>query len=84
MQGKNLEENVLTDLYVIKRKTAYEIAEILQVDRSTVVRYLKKYSIAINPKQRKYEIVKKIPLTKEQKEMIIGTLLGDGCISPQK
>lgn len=82
MKAKDLDKDILTDLYLNKRKTAYEIAEILQVNRATVVRYLKKYSIAINPKQRKFEIIKKVPLTKEQKEMIFGTLLGDGCIAP--
>lgn len=82
MKSKNLDQDILQDLYVNKRKTAYEIAEILQVNRSTVTRYLKKYQIAINPKQRKYELVKKVPFTKEQKEMMIGTLLGDGCIAP--
>ena len=82
MKSKNLDKDILQDLYVQKNKTAYEIAEILKVDRSTVVRYLKKYNIDINPKQRKYEIIKKVPLNKEQREMIIGTLLGDGCISP--
>lgn len=82
MKSKNLDKDILQDLYVKKNKTAYEISEILQVNRSTVVRYLKKYNIDINPKQRKYEIIKKVPLTKEQREMIIGTLLGDGCINP--
>ena len=82
MKSKDLDKDILQDLYVVKKKTSYEIAEILQVNRSTVLRYLKKYDIAINPKQRKYEIIKKVPLTKEQREMIIGTLLGDGCIAP--
>jgi len=82
MKSKDLDKNILTDLYLTKRKTAYEIAEILQVSRYTVVRYLKKYQISINPKQRKYELLKEVPLTSEQKEMIIGTVLGDGCIAP--
>jgi recombination protein RecA len=77
-----LEKDILQDLYVEKRKTTYEIAEIFQVNRTTVCRSLKRYNIEINPKQRKYEIIKKVPLTKEQKEMIVGTLLGDGCIAP--
>lgn len=82
MKSKDLDKDILQDLYIVKNKTAYEIAEILQVNRSTVVRYLKKYQIALNPKQRKYEIIKKVPFTKEQREMIIGTLLGDGCVTP--
>lgn len=81
MKSKNLDEQILRDLYITKRKTAYEIADILQVNRSTVIRYLIRYNIDINPKQRKFELIKKIPLTKEQREMIVGTLLGDGCMS---
>lgn len=82
MKSLELDENILKDLYVDKKKTSYEIAEILEVSRQTVIRYLKKYGIDINPKQRKYELIKKVPLTKEQREMIIGTILGDGCIAP--
>jgi len=81
MKRKSLDKDILQDLYLAKRKTSYEIAEMLQVSRHTVIRYLKKYQIDINPKQRKYEIVKKVPLTKIQKEFIVGTLLGDGCIA---
>jgi len=82
MKSKDLDRDILQELYVKKRKTAYEIADILQVNKSTVVRYLKLYNIDKNPKQRKFEIIKRIPLAKEQREMVIGTLLGDGCIAP--
>lgn len=78
----NIDKTILYDLYVDKRKTAYEIAEMLQVNRSTIVRNLKKYGIDINPKQRKYEHVKRIPFTLEQKDFLIGTLLGDGGVYP--
>ena len=76
-----VDRNTLFDLYVTKRKTTYEIAEIFGVYRSTISDHLKKHGIAVNPKQRKFEIIKKVPFTKEQKEMIIGTMLGDGCIA---
>jgi len=80
MKKKDLDENLLRQLYIDKKLTAYEIAEVLQVNRTTVVRYLKKYNIDINPKQRKYEIIKKIAFTQEQRDFLIGTLLGDGCV----
>lgn len=70
----------LIELYLDKRLTTYEIAEIFNVHRRSVSRWFKKHDIKINPKQRKYELIKKVPLTKEQKEMIVGTLLGDGFI----
>lgn len=71
----------LVELYVDKRLTTYEIAEIYSVARRTVGRWFKKYNIDANPKQRKYELIKKIPFTKEQKEFVVGTVLGDGCIA---
>jgi recombination protein RecA len=77
-----IEIDTLQDLYVQKRKTTYEIAEILQTNRKLVSKSLKEYGIDINPKQRKYELLKAVPLTKEQREMVIGSLLGDGCIAP--
>jgi hypothetical protein len=82
MKSIDLDEKLLIELYVDKRKTTYEIAEILQIDRRTVIKYLKKYKIDVNPKQRKYELIKKVPFTKEQREMLVGCLLGDGCIAP--
>lgn len=75
-----IEKDLLIDLYVNKRKTSYEIAEMLQVSRKTICKRLKQFNIDINPKQRKYELLKKVPLNQEQKEMIIGTMLGDAGI----
>jgi len=72
----------LIELYVEKRLTTYEIAEIYSLNRTTISKWLKKYDIDINPKQRKFELIKKIPFTKKQRELIFGTLLGDGCIAP--
>lgn len=77
-QTENLTKNILTELYVDKRMTSYEIAEVLQISRKTVTRWLKEFGIDVNPKQRKFELIKKIPLNKEQRELTIGTLLGDG------
>jgi recombination protein RecA len=71
----------LIDLYVTKNKTTYELAEMFGVDRKTISRWLKEYQIDINPKQRKYELIKKVPFTQKQKELIVGTVLGDGCIA---
>jgi recombination protein RecA len=70
----------LVELYVDKNLTTYEIAEFFNVSRRTVGRWFRQYDIPVNPKQRKYQKAKKIPFTKEQKEMIVGTLLGDGFI----
>jgi recombination protein RecA len=77
-----INENQLRELYVDRRLTTYEIAAMLNVSRRTISRYLKKYNISINRKQRKYEPLKTIPLTRQQQELVVGTLLGDGCIAP--
>jgi predicted DNA-binding protein YlxM (UPF0122 family) len=73
-------KNKLLSLYIDKRLTTYEIAEIFGVHRRSVNRWFVKYGIDVVPSQRKYELIKKVPLTKEQREMIVGTLLGDGFI----
>lgn len=77
-----ISKTILEDLYINKRKTTYEIGEMFGLHRNTISTYLKKYGIEINPKQRKYELIKKVPFTQEQKDLIVGTVLGDGCIAP--
>ncbi len=69
------------NLYIDKRLTTYEIAEIYNVNKTTVSKWLKKYNIDTNPKQRKYEYIKKIPFTDRQREIIVGTSLGDAHIA---
>lgn len=76
-----IDKLTLEDLYIHKRKTSYEIAEMFSVNRATVCRWLEKYEIDINPKKRKYELIKKVPFTQEQKDLIVGTVLGDGCVA---
>lgn len=76
-----ISKEALLDLYISKRKTTYEIAEMFDINRTTVSKWLKKYDIDTNPKQRKYELIKKVPFTQEQKDLIVGTVLGDGCIA---
>jgi hypothetical protein len=58
----------------------FEISEIYNVDRTTISNKLKKFQIDSDPSQRKYRILKETPLTKEQKDFIVGTTLGDGSI----
>lgn len=70
----------LVELYLDKNLTTYEIAEIFEVSRRTIGRWFKNYNILIDSSQRKYRKIKKIPFLKEQREFIVGTLLGDGFI----
>jgi biotin operon repressor len=77
-----MKKDEIIDLYVNKHKTTYEIAELAGVHRSTIGKKLKKWGVHIINEQRKYYGIKRTPLTQEQHEMIIGTMLGDGCIAP--
>ena len=45
MKSLNLDKNILYDLYIIKKKTSYEIAKILNCSQPTIFTYLKKYKI---------------------------------------
>jgi len=77
-----MQQQEIIDLYSNKHKTTYEIAELLGIDRSSVARMLKKWDVQIINEQRKYYGLKRTPISKEQHEMIVGTLLGDGCVAP--
>jgi len=71
-----IDKDTLSELYVNKNLTSYEIAQIYQVDNSFVQKLLIDLNIDKNPKQRKYELIKKVPFTQEQRDAIVGILLG--------
>lgn len=70
----------LIKLYVTENKTTAEIANIFNIHRTTVSNKLKEFNIKINKEQRKFSSLKNISLTDFQKQMIIGSCLGDGSI----
>lgn len=80
MKKVNIPKEKLVELYTEKHLTMFEIAQIYNVDRSTISNKLKQFEIDSNPSQRKYRILKATPLLKEQKEMIIGSVLGDASV----
>jgi len=71
----------LTKLYVEQDKTTYEIASIYSCDRRTISRYLKQYGITIKRHKRAYSFYYEQKLNDIQKDLILGSLIGDGCIS---
>lgn len=75
-----IDKSILSELYVNKNLTSYEIAQIYQVDNSTIVNLLIDFKIDENPKQRKYELIKKVQFTQEQRDAIVGILLGQGHV----
>ena len=70
----------LIELYVDKKMTTHEIAQIYDVDRTTISNRLKEFNIDSNPSIRKYYLLKEDPLTKDQKDLIVGSTLGDASV----
>jgi transposase len=60
--------------------TTYEIADKCGVSRKSVFRWMLKWGIEAIPRKRVFEHLKRWSLTDRQKELIVGTMLGDGCI----
>jgi hypothetical protein len=75
-----IDKDTLSELYVNKNLTSYEIAQIYQVDNSIVQKLLIDLNIDKSPKQRKYELIKKVPFTQEQRDAIVGILLGQNHV----
>lgn len=66
----------LTHLYVDKWMTLHELAEIFQTTQDNICDIL-----GIPPTQeKKYRLIRKVPLTSEQKEFIVGLLLGQAFL----
>lgn len=75
-----IDKLTLSELYNNKYLTSYEIAEIYQVDNSIIQQLLIDFNIDQSPKKRKYELVKKVPFTQEQRDAVVGILLGQGHV----
>jgi len=80
MKKIDIPKEKLIELYCENNLTMIEIAKIYNVDRTTISNKLKQFQIDSNPNQRKYESFKNKPLTKEQKDFIVGSTLGDASI----
>jgi transposase-like protein len=74
----------LIRLYVKEKLTINQIAVFYSTNRSVVTRWLQSYQISIKSNQRKFYHLRATPLNEEQKQFVIGTLLGDGHISLNK
>lgn len=61
--------------------TTSQIGKMYGVDRRTIGKWLNHYKILIRSNQRKFYHLKAIPFTKNQKDFIVGTLLGDGHLA---
>lgn len=74
-------EKDLNDLYYDKKMAISQICEIYGVGKKAIKSWFRQYNITILPNtQKRFYHIRKVPLTKKQKEFIIGTVLGDGSI----
>jgi hypothetical protein len=75
----NISKEKLVDLYQNKFLTAFEIAEIFNIEQQDIINLLKNYDIDQKPTLKKYRLLKRTPPTDEQLQIIIGLLLGNNC-----
>lgn len=76
-----IEKEKLEKLYIDMDKTTYQISNDLNCSRKTVSNFLKRYGIKIKRYKRKYSEYYNQKLTDLQKNLLIGSLLGDGCVA---
>lgn len=69
-----LTNEVLIDLYINKKMSSREIAKMFNLNKSTVLEYLRSYNITLEQQLEGYV------LNDLQRDLIIGSLLGDGHI----
>lgn len=74
-------ESELVKLYVEDRWASRKIAQHFNIDKSSVLRKLKKLGIERTHAKREFEMRKKVQLTRVQKELVWGTMLGDGHVA---
>lgn len=75
------DEDLLRELYVVQNMTVIQLCDIFKVERRIVNKWLNTYNIEIRSTQRKFAHLRRVPFTQNQKEFIVGTLLGDGFLS---
>lgn len=67
----------------INEFSVLEISDFFQIPAPSIIKFLTARGIRVYHTGRKYEILKQTPFSKKNKEFIVGTLLGDGCITNQ-
>ena len=75
-------KNELMHLYFEKKLTQQQIADLYQVHKSTVQKWFQDYGLETIERWERLTIP--TVLTDEQKSILIGSLLGDGCLPKTK
>jgi len=65
-----------------KKLTVFEIAEITGIEHEQVKQTLLEAGQVLPPRDKKYRIIRTVPLNAQQKELITGCLLGRGGLMP--
>ena len=61
--------------------SAEKIAEMFQVKIGSIYRWKDELGVISKFDSYRYDNLRKIPLSRKQKEILVGTVLGDGCIA---
>lgn len=73
-----MKEIDIVKLHTEKKLTPYEIAELTEFTIEHIENILTDAGINLPARKRKYRLLKAVPLTQEQKDLIVGSLLGNG------
>lgn len=76
-----LDTKKVLDLFQNK-KTVYEIAQIMGISKREVFKIIDDNNLTLPPRDKKYRLLKAVPLTLEQRELITGCLMGLGALIP--
>lgn len=74
----------LIELYTNKKLTASEISDYLKIGKEEIINLLKEFGIDSNPTPKKYRLINKTPLTDEQRQFVVGLLLGKARLEGNK
>lgn len=75
-----IEENVLNNVYKEKNCNILDVAVELRVSAQTVMASLKKYKIEFTKPKHLYSDLRNTDFSEFQKSLVIGSILGDGCV----
>lgn len=70
-----MQKDILQFLYIERKLTPFEISEITSTNIDDIINDLINYDIDKNPTRKKYRLIRKNPLTSEQKELIVGEII---------
>jgi hypothetical protein len=75
-----IEENKLNNVYIEKGNNIFDTAAELRVSVQTVMASLKKYDMGFVKPKHLYSDLRKTDFSEFQRDMVIGSILGDGCV----